>query len=153
MVPRRSTEIAGDGFRSGVLVLGLLAGAVVVLGSVVAMERSQTRDVTFTVASTMMSGQEERPYGVVLDDGEQLIFRRPTGLVAGDELTVRYDRMGRLAGTVRHGEYVPRANPPSPLVFFVPLVIGLLLAGITVYLAAAGGLIAPARAIPRIGVT
>jgi hypothetical protein len=136
-----------------VVLLGLIAGAVVVLGAVVVVERNETRDVTFTVASAMMSGQEERPYGIVLDDGQQLIFRRPTGLVAGDEITVRYDRMGRLAGTVRHGEYLPRANQPSPLVFFVPLATGLLLGAITVYLAAAGGLVAAAMAVPRIGVS
>jgi hypothetical protein len=153
MVTRTSTRRAGDGFRSGVVLLGLIAGAVVVLGAVVVVERNETRDVTFTVASAMMSGQEERPYGIVLDDGQQLIFRRPTGLVAGDEITVRYDRMGRLAGTVRHGEYLPRANQPSPLVFFVPLATGLLLGAITVYLAAAGGLVAAAMAVPRIGVS
>jgi hypothetical protein len=86
---------------------------------------------------TGLSARPEPPYWVALSYEKWIYFHSPPGVKIGDPMVVRYDDFGRILGTTRNGRFVPRASPPTKVVFFLPAFYTSLFAGIGLWLSRA----------------
>ena len=107
----------------------LAAAAVVglVFGGWLASRSSHVHDEERRVTAVFLTSSNDRPYGISLDNGSNLYFHSYPGVGVGEPIGLRYDQLGRLLGTVRHGQYVAKAEQPPKVVFFIPLAAALIL--------------------------
>jgi hypothetical protein len=119
-------------------VLALSAVLGLALGGWFAARVNYTHDEHRRVTAVYGTSSNERPYGLTLDNGSNISFHNPPGMAVGEPIALRYDEMGRLLGTVRHGRYIAKAEQPPKAVLFLPLIAAVVFA-----IVAAGILVEP----------
>jgi len=96
---------------------------------------SSSREFTYRVSEVVEGPDPAHPYGIEVDGGGTFSFRRPPGLDPGDTILARYDRAGQFLGWSAYGRYTAKTDPPSKLVFFLPIAIPICLTWVAVYVA------------------
>lgn len=103
----------------------IVASAGLAVATWFTLQIGDTYERTYRVERLLRYDDDYRPYGLELTGGRQLAFRVPHGMSVDDDIGVRYDELGRIRGTVRHGRYVPLRDQPHDGLFLVPAAIAL----------------------------